>query len=279
MLQDAMRHSTARFDASTGPPGPEWTLYSVGRGRVERVPGVLRLATEDAPEGVLADAQLDDYHGRTRAGLRWRPPLRLEVRARWSHPRHGLRGTTGFGFWNDPVDGRGRFAAAPSWLWFFHASPPSCLRLGDGRGTGDGFVAGAMRGRTVGRVALLAGNLALRTPGLARLAARLGERQMRAGDVVLPAETDLDLRTWHDYALTWDEAGARFAIDGAEVAVLPSEALPAGPLGFVAWIDNNWAALGEDGSYRAGRLAAPGLQWLDLARVEIRGADPDRSGD
>ena len=128
-------------------------------------------------------------------------------------------------------------------------------------------------------MAILAGNLALRTPGLARLVTRLGERQMRAGDVVLPAEADLDLRTWHDYSLTWDEAGARFAIDGAEVAVLPSEAVPAGPLGFVAWIDNNWAALGEDGSYRTGRLAAPGLQWLDLARVEIRGADPDRSGD
>ncbi len=50
------------------------------------------------------------------------------------------------------------------------------------------------------------------------------------------------------------------------VAAFGREEVPAGPLGFVAWIDTNWTALEANGRYRAGRLAAPGRQWLDLER-------------
>ncbi len=36
-----------------------------------------------------------------------------------------------------------------------------------------------------------------------------------------------------------------------------------------------WAALGDDGRYRSGRLDAPGGQWLELARVVIEGDELD----
>jgi hypothetical protein len=246
-------------------PPPWFTRYTVGRGRVEPGGDGPRLVTEDAAAGVLADAQIDDYHGRPRDGLPWAPPLRLTVRARWSHARDELRGTTGFGFWNDPLDGTGRFVAAPSCLWFFHASAPSRLRLRDAA-PGDGFVAGAMRGGTISRALLLAGNVALRAPGVDRLAARLGERRIGGGDLLLPP---FDLTGWHEFSLAWDEGGARFGIDGTAVAAFGPAEAPPGPLGFVAWIDNNWTALDADGRHRGGRIAAPGRQWLELARVVI----------
>ena len=255
------------FDAGRGGAPPRrWTRYTVGRAGIEPCPHALRLLTEDAHDGVLADAQIDDYHGRSREDLPWRPPLRLEVRARWSRPQFELRGTTGFGFWNDPVDAAGRFVAAPSCLWFFHASAPSRLRLRDGARR-EGFVAGAMRGGRVPRPLLRAGTLALRLPVLGRLATRIGERRVGGGDVLLP--DDLDLTAWHDFRLDWTEAGASFAVDGTVVAAFESDETPTGPLGFVAWIDNNWACLEATRRYHPGRLAAPGCQSLELARVSI----------
>ena len=128
-----------------------------------------------------------------------------------------------------------------------------------------------MGGVALPRPALLAGSLALRVPGLARVATHLGERRVAGGDVPLPS--DLDLAAWHEYELTWDRAGARFAVDGKQIAMLPPGQVPDGPLGFVAWVDNNWLALGDDGRLRGGRLAIPGRQWLDLDRVEIAQGD------
>lgn len=254
------------FDAEHDACPSRWfTRYTVGCGQIERTADGVRLLTADAAPGVLADAQLDDYHGRPRPALPWSPPLRLTVRARWSHPSAALRGTSGFGFWNDPLDGAGRFVAAPNALWFFHASPPSHLRLRNAP-PGAGFVAGAMPGGTINPALLLAGNLALRLPGVDRLAARLGERRVGGGDLLLPP---FALTDWHDFTLDWNDHGARFARDGVLVASFTAAETPPGPLGFVAWIDTNWTAFSPDGDYRGGRLAAPGRQWLQIARLRI----------
>ena len=261
--------ASVMFDAARDQTAPRWwTRYTVGRGRIERRRDGIRLLIEDAEAGVLADVQLDDYHGRRERALPWGPPVRLEVRARWSHPRPELRGTSGFGFWNDPVDAAGRFVAAPNCLWFFHASEPSRLRIRDGT-RGEGFVAGTMRVVRIPWPLLRAGNLALRLPGVGRLATRIGEQRVGGGAVLLPP--DLDLTVWHDFALEWAPTGARFAVDGVEVAAFGPDEVPSGPLGFVVWIDNNWAALEPAGRYRAGRLAATGRQWLELGRVAIVG--------
>jgi hypothetical protein len=236
-----------------------WTIYTVGVGRAEARADALVLATEEATAGTLADAQLDDYHGREHWALRWRPPLRLTLRARWSRPASELRGTTGFGFWNDPLDAKGRFVAAPSYVWFFHASPSPAL------------VAGAMRGGRVSRVAIAAGNLALRLPGLDRIATRLGERRVAGSELALPV--GLDLTAWHDFAIDWRADGVAFRIDGTVLATTPSAQTPAGPLGFVAWIDNNRLETDASGRDQFGRIDAPGRQALAIERVLIE-ADP-----
>ncbi|MDZ4158214.1 MAG: hypothetical protein U1B80_00340, partial [Anaerolineaceae bacterium] len=93
------------------------------------------------PEGTAQHyrwAQLDDYLNRSRAAFYWKPPFRLQLRARVS--TLDLPGTWGFGFWNDPFNislGLGgaarRLPALPNAAWFFHASPPNYLSLREDR--------------------------------------------------------------------------------------------------------------------------------------------------
>ncbi|HEV2238013.1 MAG TPA: hypothetical protein VGR57_15235, partial [Ktedonobacterales bacterium] len=59
---------------------------------------------------------------------------------------------------------------------------------------------------------------------------------------------------------------ARFAVAGREVLVAPHP--PAGPLGFVAWVDNQYAIATPDGTLRFGTLDT-GPQWLEIAHIRI----------
>ena len=103
-------------------------LYTVGGGEVMPRGDGVRLTLPSLDGRRYADAQVDDYRGE--GELRWRPPLRLTLRARFSHDAANLRGTAGFGFWNDPFGMTGRWRLRlPQTVWFFFAAPPSDLRL------------------------------------------------------------------------------------------------------------------------------------------------------
>ena len=84
----------------------------------------LRLMTLHAEER-YTNAQIDDYASLPCA-FRWpaaasSPPLPI-----FAIEPDRLRGTAGFGFWNDPFLMTGwRMPAPPSVAWFFFASPPS----------------------------------------------------------------------------------------------------------------------------------------------------------
>jgi len=80
--------------------------------------------------------------------------------------------------------------------------------------------------------------------------------------VVLGAE----LTEWHEYALEWRAEEARFRVDGALVLAAPDP--PRGPLGFVAWIDNQYAVATPRGALRFGTLAS-GREWLALDWLRI----------
>ena len=183
------------------------------------------------------------------------------MRARWSHAAHSLVGTSGFGFWNDPW-APGGFAVPPAWVWVAHYSPPSHVALTPA-GPGHGPRGAVLTSPPVGRLGLALGNLALRLPGVGRLAVAAAGRVVQAADVPLLH----DLRDWHDYAVLWETHGVDFWVDGEPVGQVPAS--PAGPLGFVAWIDNQWAALRPDGTAAGGYLAAPAGQWLELASITI----------
>src|SRR5436309_3887624 len=127
------------FDDFTQSIDPRWTQTCIGGGSLNIVDSALRMEFASAQVGKYTVAQVDDYDGLARSAFPWKPPLRMEVRSRSSHPAASatstvestniLRGTAGFGFWNYPFSVRGDVLMFPEATWFFYASPPSNMAL------------------------------------------------------------------------------------------------------------------------------------------------------
>jgi hypothetical protein len=217
-----------------------------------------------AVETQLANAEIGDYRDSVRSRLPWRLPLRLHVRARFSHPAVELGGTSGFGFWNNPFDmAGGGVLAPPNALWFFCASPQSDMVTAPGH-PGYGFRAEMINGGSLPGWLMAVGNRLLQVPGLTFLLYQVSQTQVNAGAARIDAG---ELVEWHDYVIFWDRAEAVFSVDDREVLRVPNP--PSVPLGFVAWMDNQVAVARPDGEFRFGLEAVMGRQWLELARIEI----------
>ena len=230
-----------------------------------------RLELPSLPRG-YADAQLDDCKGRRRSRFAWTPPASLTLRARASHP--APPGTLGFGFWNDPfglslggAGGMQKLPAAPQAAWFFYGAPPNDFSFVRG-GRGDGWKAASLRSRTL-PTALLVPGAALAF--LAGNAPVLRKRVVRAVQTAIPAaeaELSATLSEWHTYRVIWEAARMRFEVDGN--VLLDTPVAPRGPLGFVAWIDNQFAVLSERNGIRFGVVPTTAPAWLEVAELEIR---------
>lgn len=260
-----------------------WARTLAGVGRLIMTETGLRLRLEGATAARYSNAQIDDYSGIRASRYPWRPPLRMRVRARASHAAYPadasaekpagedgsrLRGTAGFGFWNAPFTLAGGGLRAPEALWFFAASPPSNMALTVG-GAGYGWKAQVVHAQRPSALAaippLALSALWARVSGEDRPAARWLERLTGAQEQPLDSK-QADLRQWHDYTLEWLPNAARFSIDGQAVFVASDP--PPGPLGFVAWIDNQYAIATPRGELRFGALDCP-PQWLELASLII----------
>ena len=255
-------------------PDARWTLTRIGSGEITCATSILRLSFEHAAAEQYTNAQIDDYASLKHARYPWRPPLRLEVRARASNPaahpkgtggRFALVGTAGFGFWNLPFSTSGTVYRLPDAVWFFYASPPSQMQLVPGN-PGWGWKAQVVHAHRLG--ALAAGLPTLATVAWARLsgdqhpASRWVQRLSGTHETIL----DTDITIWHDYRLEWLQEEARFWVNDTPVLTVPNP--PRGPLGFVAWIDNQYAIATPRGQLRFGMLNS-GPQWLELDAVSI----------
>jgi hypothetical protein len=257
-----------------------WTRTTPNDGTLATGTTGLRLALPDgAHAGVYSDAQIDDYGTLPPSRFPWRPPLRLEVRARASHPAHParelppeplenqqwLRGTAGFGFWNYPFSLTGAVFRLPDAIWFFAASPPSNMALAPGS-VGWGWKAQVVHAHRPGAV------LAALPTAAAVAWARLSRRERAAAQWVQrlsgthEAALETDLREWRTYAIDWQHNRARFMVDGVEMLSVRNP--PTGPLGFVAWIDNQYAIATPRGQFRFDTLAT-GPEWLELESLRI----------
>jgi hypothetical protein len=252
-----------------------WTQTRLGPATIQVADEKLRMSLPEVQRGQYADAQIDDYDSLPRRAFPWRPPLIMEVRARSSHPaatagsdaeNHDiLRGTAGFGFWNYPFSVRGDILMLPEAVWFFYASPPSNMALVPGL-PGQGWkaqVVHSMRAET----ALAAAPMALsaawaRLTGDERPAARWLQRLSGTQEALL----DVDMTGWHIYRLEWRAGDALFRVD--DRLVLRATHPPTRPLGFVAWIDNQYAIATPRGTLRFGTIAT-GPEWLELDYVRI----------
>ncbi len=245
--------------------------YTVGAGRVERDGARLRLVVAGATDRRYSDAQIDDYRRLPRRRFPHRPGLRLTVRARFSHPAGELRGTAGFGFWNDPFLMTGlRPPTLPRAAWFFYASPPSEMKL-DRATPGHGWKAAtldALRPVSIPllTIALPAAVLMNIRPLYRRLWPTI-QRALHIREALLPVE----MTAWHTYTLSWGRERVRFAVDGEPVLDGPA---PHGPLGFVMWLDNQYLVATPWGKFRWGLLAIPGVQWMEVAEISLTPTSP-----
>ena len=249
-----------------GTPAASIESLSSGRWRLQIPPG---------PAATYRLAQLDDCSRILRGAFPWRPPLRLDLRARVSSS--SIPGTWGFGFWNDPfalnlgISGSGRrFPALPQTAWFFYASHPNHLALRDSH-PATGFLASAFSSRSLSgpllALALPAVPL-LAWPFAARHVRQLGQRLVHE----YAASLSVDPREWHAYCLEWHSHArrpdmVRFFVDGETVA--ETTVAPRAPLGLVIWIDNQYAAFPPDGRVAFGRLANPEPAWLEVEGLTV----------
>lgn len=248
-------------------PGPLWRRYVLPGSAIETTDAGWRFINHEAPAGRYTDAQIDDYQGLRRRDFKWRPPLTLTVRARFSHPAEELSGTAGFGFWNDPFMMTGaRPPALPRAIWFFYASPPSDMKLAlDTPGHG-------WKAATVDAIRLpfflLAPTAPLAVPlmnsqPMYRLLWPVWQRAMGVSEALIPT----NMTDWHTYRLEWGDQRAVFSVDG-ELA-LDCNTPPRGPLGFVLWIDNQALIATPWGRLKWQALPLIRPQWMEIGELRI----------
>jgi len=153
----------------------------------------------------------------------------------------------------------------PEAIWFFYASPPSNMALVPGI-PGWGWKAQVVHSMRPDALlatipTALATGWGLLT-GNTRPAARWMQRLSGATEALLT----VDLTTWHTYTLEWRSNEAFFWVDGTPVLQVPHP--PTRPLGFVAWLDNQYAIATPRGVLRFGSVPT-GPEWFEIDSVDI----------
>ena len=245
------------------PHANPWRVTEVGGGTVRISDAGIWLKLAPGFACAYHDAQISDYDARERE-LRDQPPLRLGLRAR----AYGeLTGTAGFGFWNHAFVPGERGFRPPQALWFFYGGPANDIALAKGV-AGRGWKAAAINAKNPRFFALLpAAPLGFLLMRRRRLYDALWPRGQAAIGV---SETALDpalLDEFHAYSIEWRRGGAVFAVDGE--VVLEARNVPRAPLGFIAWIDNQYAIVTPQGRFGHGLLDIPREQTLHLTDISI----------
>lgn len=252
-----------------------WTQLTKGGGKIQLTNSILRLWFSGASKDRYTDTQIDDYTTMSRAEHYWKPPVRMTVKARFSHKASDaksnentvgiLKGTAGFGFWNRPFTMQGTWFTLPESIWFFYSAPPSNMALVPGI-PGWGWKAQVVHTRNLRTIsysvplafAILYGRLTKNTD----LAARLMQKFTGTSEVVI----NKDMTSWHEYRLEWRKNESIFWIDDELTLRVPFS--PTQSLGFVAWLDNEYAVATPKGEIYFGKTNT-GEQWLDIDFVKI----------
>lgn len=242
-----------------------WHLTQIGAGKVIQTSGLLRLQLPSSTAEKYHDAQITDYAGKT--DFVWKPPLRLTVRARFESPHHRLRGTAGFGFWNHPFVPGERGFRLPKAAWFFFGSPPNNIALAKDV-PGSGWKAATIDATHPPFLALLPtapiGFLLMRIPALYQRLWPIGQRAINVSEALLDSALLWDM---HTYTLDWHHNNLTFAVDG--LSIHQTTSTPRGPLGFIAWIDNQYAVVTPRGQFGFGLLTVETEQSLLLEHITI----------
>jgi hypothetical protein len=254
-----------------------WVVTEVGGGSV-RAAGGLHLAirpserggerlSERPSVGRYHNAQITDYVYGSATTLRWRPPVRMTVRASAAlTPENGV-GTAGFGFWNHPFSPDSARVRLPRAIWFFYAAPPNDMRLALDV-PGHGWKAAVIDATTPRAWALAPfappAVLLMRVPALYRRLYPVIQRRLAIAEALLDPAL---LTTLHDYVIDWRRDGASFSVDGRVVLETPHA--PRGACGFVAWIDCQYAIVTPQGRIGFGVVPLRGEQRMFIDSIRI----------
>lgn len=232
---------------------------------VEKIGDGWRLKIGAGGASSYRGAQLDDYSGLRRSRFPHRPlkTLQVSLSARISTP--SAVGTWGFGLWNDPFGlslGFGgnpfRLPALPNAVWFFYASPQNYLSFTSDK-PAQGFLAQTFRAPLFHRLLILAG---LALPFSRKTTRKLLSKVIAEDSSAL----DINATQWHRYSLEWSPRSVAWEVD--EARAFESPISPRLPLGFIVWIDNQFAAFTPDGKISAGVLES-GEAWLEAREIAI----------
>lgn len=240
-----------------------WRITEIGSGAVQQAPGALRLTLPATDGQHYNDAQISDYAGKP--DFRWRPPVRMTVRA-FFQSEGEIRGTGGFGFWNHPFVPGERGFRLPQAAWFFYSAPPSNMALAKDV-PGPGWKAATINAARWPFLALLptapVGILLMRIPALYERLWPVGQRAIAVSDALLDRGL---LTSSHTYTLEWHTNSVMFSIDGE--VVHQADVILKGPLGFIAWIDNQYAIVTPQGQLGFGLVSTPHAQSLIIESVQ-----------
>jgi hypothetical protein len=248
------------------------TPYLKGEGEIKHwEASQVRLEIPPIAQG-YADSQLDDTQNTPRSQFRWTAPLRLSLRMR-CQPAVPI-GTLGFGFWNDPFAfslGAGgaqrRLPATPQAIWFFYGSKPNQLEFVP-NSLGEGWKAMCIRSPQLPSLLLLPGaafGLLLNLiPLFRRPLMKFALAQITAVETRLSTALD----EWHTYDIHWEVEQVSFHVDGQ--LVLRAHSPPRVPLGFVAWIDNQYGIVSPVGGVRFGTIPTSRTQWIEIQDFSLK---------
>jgi len=245
------------------PPLKAWRATELGGGLVQQTADEISLTLPPGFASVYHDAQISDYSATAR-DFDNAPPLRLEVRA---HARGEISGTAGFGFWNHAFVPGERGFRPPQALWFFFGGPRNDIALAKGV-AGNGWKAATFNAKNWRFCALLPlaplGFLLMRSGPLYDALWPLGQAAIGVSEAALNS-TLLD--EFHNYSIEWRADGAIFTVDG-DVA-LRTRNVPRNRLGFIAWIDNQYAIVRPQGRFGHGLLDIAQEGSLHLRDISI----------
>jgi hypothetical protein len=155
------------------------------------------------------------------------------------------------------------FPALPNAAWFFFASPENYLSFRTDKKP-FGFLAATFHSPRI--PSLLLTPLLVLLPMLYYQVTAKWARQKMSQVIIEDSKLlDVDATDWHDYKMQWEMNKVLFEIDGKKV--FGTSVSPAGPLGFVFWIDNQFASFAPSGRISAGFLENPVPAWVEIENL------------
>ena len=97
----------------------------------------------------------------------------------------------------------------------------------------------------------------------------VGQRALGVNEAPLDAAV---MRDFHAYSIDWRADGAVFAVDGE--VVLRADPVARGKLGFIAWMDNQYAVVTPQGRFGQGTLDIKREQALVIRDLRIDSLPP-----